>query len=1010
MFFKKLTGHVLVSVALTSIAVAQAEVNDGLFFFDNTTLPKNIVATTGSLSIDSRHYKDGESALLWKFKPNEKIIFNTPIHLNLNDQIMPNTFMVWIYNEKPTDAYLTFQFGEKNHVNTQFKASLNFLGWRGIAVPYRDMEGEPVKDMDNLTITAPGYSGELYLDQMMVNIPVDNRWPTPDYIVPFINHGVNTMVSKNWTALLMYDKMLSEHYPSLDFSVPFDDSSANTLPLYQKAELHLGINPDALPPSQEAVEKNLQAYKKFNIKQDAQGIITGPPLEFPSRKHYVHAKGVFSQEVQKHLTDNVNDLRTLGKTLLQTAKYLRNPKLEKTQREKLEAQFLLTTKYILDQGFVYGSGYQIITHLGYQSRELFDAWFLERHLLAEHNLLEPTQKTMMWFNATGRIFEEDKDIVDADVDILNTQLQWMLKSILMLPEQAQREALLTQLSHWLNKTIQRSKGVAGGFKADGSIFHHSQHYVAYARDAFGGLAPSVYILSATPYALDKATQQRLSDSLYKMWVYTKDTHIPIVLSGRHPTGLFNIVAEPFKWLALAGDAEHPEQINEPLAAVYARLTSKDEFHGVKAAPDPIGAWAMNHAAMAIQRRAGRENPDTSWLAVARGFSRYLVGNESYQNNNHYSRYLQYGNLEIIPADYSRRAFSHSGWDWNRYPGTTAIHLPFKDLKSHLIQLPDAGIEEMLLSTETYVGANQLENNSMFAMKLHGHSKYHQESFQARKSYFMFDNRVIALGSGIENEDAEHVTETTLFQHAVPQFSPIQINGEKLNQPGTYRQIRGALTLEDPAGNDYFVPKGYTVDVYYQNQQSPDDRNDQPTQGNFATAVINHGKAPQQADYEYAIVIDGGDNPEKPAYTVLHKDNNLHAVKDDISGEEDYAYFESYDQDVGGIVLAASAPTLVMAAPKQDQLSLSVVNPDLALYQDVEEDQVDENGKQVEVSVYSRQWRTNDSRPQTSTVTLKGQWKPAETADSCAKINTLKQTTTVEVTTIQALPCQIKLHK
>lgn len=988
---------------------AQAEIETGLFFFDDSVLPKNLTAAEGNLSIDAHHYKDGVSALRWQFKPDEKIVFNTPIHLNLNNQITPDTFMVWIYNEKPAKGYLTFQFGEKNHVDIQFKASLDFLGWRGIAVPYRDMEGKPAKDMSSLTITAPDYSGELYLDQMMVNVPVDNRWPTPDYIVPFINHDVNTMVSKNWTALLMYDQMLAEHYPNLDFSVPFDDSSANTLPLYQKAELHLGLNPDAPPPAKEAVEKNLQAYKKFNITEDAQGVITGPPLEFPSRKGYINAKGVFSQEVQAHLTTNVNDLRTLGKTLLQTAKYLRNSKLEKTQREQLEKQFLLTTRYILDQGFAYGSGYQIITHLGYQSRELFDAWFLERHLLAEHNLLKPTQQAMMWFNATGRIFEKDQEIVDADVDILNTQLQWMIKSILMLPNQAQKEALLTQLSHWLSKTIQRSKGVAGGFKADGSIFHHSQHYVAYARDAFGGLAPSVYILSATPYALDKTAQKRLVDSLYKMWVYTKDTHIPIVLSGRHPTGLFNIVAEPFKWLALAGDSEHPEQINIPLAAVYARLTGKDEFHGVKAASEPVGAWAMNNAAMALQRRPDSKNPDSSWLALARGFSRYLVGNESYQNNNHYSRYLQYGNLEIIPADYSRRAFSHSGWDWNRYPGTTSIHLPFNELKSKLIQLPAAGIEEMLLSTETYVGANQLDDNSMFAMKLHGHSKYHQESFKARKSYFMFDNRIIALGSGIENEDAAHVTETTLFQHAVPRLSPIQVNGEEISKLGTHRQIQGDLTLEDPAGNDYFIPAGYTVDVYYQNQESPDDRNDLPTQGNFATAVINHGKAPQQADYEYAIVIGGGDKAKKPVYTILHKDNNLHAVRDDLSKEEDYAYFESYAQDVGGIVLAADAPTLVMAAPEKDQLALSVVNPDLALYQDVEEDQVDENGKQEEVSIYSRQWRTNDSQPQTSTITLRGQWKLSGESN-CAQTNTLEQTTTLKVTTTQAIPCQINLHK
>lgn len=46
----------------------------------------------------------------------------------------------------------------------------------------------------------------------------------------------------------------------------------------------------------------------------------------------------------------------------------------------------------------------------------------------KNNLLAPTQQAMMWYNATGRIFEKDDEIIDANVDILNTQLQWMIKA------------------------------------------------------------------------------------------------------------------------------------------------------------------------------------------------------------------------------------------------------------------------------------------------------------------------------------------------------------------------------------------------------------------------------------------------------------------------------------------------------------------------------------------------------------------------------------------------------
>lgn len=57
---------------------------------------------------------------------------------------------------------------------------------------------------------------------------------------------------------------------------------------------------------------------------------------------------------------------------------------------------------------------------------------------------------------------------------------------------------------------------------------------------------------------------------------------------------------------------------------------------------------------------------------------------------------------------------------------------------------------------------------------------------------------------------------------------------------------------------------------------------------FATAVISHGKAPKNANYEYAIAIEAQDN-KAPEYTVLQHNNQLHAVKDKITQEEGYAF-------------------------------------------------------------------------------------------------------------------------
>ncbi|MFZ7109607.1 chondroitinase family polysaccharide lyase [Avibacterium avium] len=972
-------------------------------FFEGEKLPDSMTINGGQVAPSQLRYKDGRQSLRWQFQPKSELVFNQQIDLSKDDAILPQTFMLWLYNDKPFKQPLQFDFEQQGKVKKSFKINLDFTGWRGIAVPFRDMPGGKVLSLDKLVITAPNEAGTLYLDQLLFNVPVDNRYPIPDYQADFVNPMASTAVNKNWNALLMNDQRLSQIYPHLDFNAKLQ-SDPKIESIYQRFEQVLNVFADK--PSAVDFSQILQKYQAFNISEK-NGVIQGAMLDFPARQKFMKNAQVFSKQDQAFLLSSVS-MRELGKVMLESAKALRTGKLADEQRQQLEAQFLLATRYLFDQGFVRGSSIQIVSHMGYQNREIFDAWFLMRDLLSQQGLLEQAQGAMAWFSGAGRIFEPDSSIVEANVDILNTQLQWMLKSILLLPNENQRAGLLKQFSHWLSTTVLQSQGVAGGFKPDGSMFHHSQHYTAYGKDAFTGLSPVVYAISGTPYALTQEAKKRLDDVLYKMWVYTKEGHIPIVISGRHPTGKFSIASAPYKWFALAGDEKNSAKINRTFAAIYAALEHKAEFEGVPAAAEPTGAWAMNYASMVVQRRH-QDDPKLSWLAIARGFSRYLVGNESYEKNNLYGRYMSYGALEIIPEHFNDRGYRYDGWDWNRFPGTTTIHLPYPELRAKLSQLPAAGLEEMLLSTETYAGGTDLHNNSMYAMKLRGHSKYQQESLFAKKSYFLFDNQIIALGSDIRNDDKQHATETTLFQHNVADLKPMFINGKPLATLGTVEELSGPVTLADPAGNRYYVSAGQKLTVRYQEQESVDDRNDKPTQGKFASAVLDHGKAPENGQYEYVVLI-APNADEGVDYQKLSHTSKLHAVRDKRSGQEGYAYFEAEQKDVGGILLGASQPLMAMAQQGneagKDYLDLSIVNPDFAFYQGTEEDQV-KDGKQVEVSIYSRTWRKTPSQPQHSSVTAKGKWQLAQ-ASQCAKAEVKGENTLISTQTTDATPCKVRL--
>ncbi len=81
-------------------------------------------------------------------------------------------------------------------------------------------------------------------------------------------------------------------------------------------------------------------------------------------------------------------------------------------------------------------------------------------------------------------------------------------------------------------------------------------------------------------------------------------------------------------------------------------------------------------------------------------------------------------------------FVQEGWDWNRLPGTTTIHLPFELLDSPFERYDYGAFEENFSGSSSLGGMN-----GMFAIKLMERDYDNFTSdFVARKSVFCFDNR------------------------------------------------------------------------------------------------------------------------------------------------------------------------------------------------------------------------------------------------------------------------------
>lgn len=940
-------------------------------------LPKNISVEKGSkIEISKDRFKDGKQSLKWSFKGGDKLTIEGDVGYTVfqegGKEKARASYAMWIYNETPIEDKMKIEFKKYGETKSYFEIDMNFKGWRTVWVQYdRDMKGRAITGMDEIVFTAPKVNGEIYLDQIIPSILIDPRYNARDEQVDFVNLSADHAANAHWMALYKNYNQI-KNIKSKEIT---PQEKIGLRKIEDKLRKDLLKNVDV-------TDKKIYEKRRELKKYEQQFLATPQLIEI-------------YEELPKNefkLIDYL-PLQKFGIYLRELA-YMYNSTENKKQQEEIYEIFKEALEYMYSQGWTKGSSQGTIHHLGYNIREVYQSILLMREPLLSHGDLVPAKEMVMWYSAVGMIYTPTKDIRGVNIDVLNTMLPGMLTAILLNEDDGIAVAQLRQFNNYLATGINYAPGLSGGFKDDGSVFHHMQNYPAYAKGAFEGLTPIIYYLGNTDFALDESAYNRVKKSLLMARIYSNKYNWLISISGRHPNDSFKLPVNVYGYAAYG----KKEGIDKDLAEAYLRLDESGKFSrefkekGFEEEKAPNGAWTMNMGSLQLQRR-------DEWLVGAKGFSRYLVGNETYKANNLYGRYMSYGTVQILQSSLKDSGFVQEGWDWAHYPGATAIALPLEKMKSSIAQVDTfSGVEEMLLSDETYSGGNNLNGNGMFAMKLHENPKYNG-SHRARKSVFFFDDRIILLGSDIENDDKDNETHTTLFQNYL---------GDKKVEKDE-KISNGDTVLVDSQNNMYAIKDG---EVHYRRgeQHSFDQKNGAPTENNFELAYINHGKNPKGKGYEYSILVKG--TPEKQeffkvdrGYKVLERDYNAHIVEDKVSNMRGYALFESGKLE-DKYILEVDTPSMIMLQPEKEGIELSFVDPDLRLYEGKDKTQYDKNGNMKEVSIYSRVWNKNDSIPHTSKVVLKGRYRLEEGENIRVKYS--KGNTILEITTTYATPVKIKL--
>ena len=943
-------------------------------------VPNNFITDKNSkIEITKEKSKDGTSSLKWDFEKNSTLTIKGEVGYKIFQQGMQekarSSFVMWIYNKKPIVDKMQVQFKKKGEVKSYFSINMNFTGWRTMWVQYdRDMSGKAEENMDEITFISPNVNGEIYIDQIYTSILIDPRHNARDEQVDFVNLQADNAVNSHWMALY-------KNYNAISQNKDIQKLTSEEIKGIRSVENR--FKNDIIKKEKvnsKLIEKNREKLQEYLT------------MTVVSPQTIVLYKD-FSEEEKSYLKDV--QIKEYGSWLRELA-FMYNSTEDKKYKKEIYEIFKKGLNHLYEQGWTKGSCQGTIHHLGYQVRELYQSIFLMKEPLLKDKNLKQAKEMVTWYSAMGILYTSDSEIKGVNADVLNTMLPGMLIAILLNDDDKATASQLYQLNHYLTKSIDYAPGLLGGFKEDGSMFHHMQNYPAYAKGAFEGLTPIMYYLGNTAFALDDYSFNIVKKAVLMTRVYSNTHTWLISISGRHPDDRFQISDEVFRYLALGKKVGNDSE----LANAYLRLAPQGRFAeelsslGFKAETTPQGAWTMNMSSLQLHRR-------DNWLIGVKGYSRYLVGNETYIKNNLFGRYMSYGNFQILENSLIESGYVQQGWDWAHFPGTTAIALPIDKLKSPISQVDIySGVEEMLLSDETFSGGNSLNNNGMFAMKLHEHSKYN-DTHRARKSVFLFDNRVILLGSDIENK-SDYETHTTLFQNYLSDKNSIS----------KVEKIKNNNFILDTQNNLYKVVEG---NLKYKNglQHSLDQNKGTPTENYYEMAYINHGKNPKNQKYQYAILVKGNKEEQEifkknSNYQVLQQDSNAHIVEDEISKMRGYALFESGDVK-DKYLKSIDTPSLILIKPNDNSLELSFVDPDLRLYEGKDESQYEKNGKLKEVSIYSRKWNSNPSIPHTSTIILNGKYS-LEKENKDISIEILDNTTIIKITTTYAMPVKLTLRK
>lgn len=256
-----------------------------------------------------------------------------------------------------------------------------------------------------------------------------------------------------------------------------------------------------------------------------------------------------------------------------------------------------------------------------------------------------------------------------------------------------------------------------------------------------------------------------------------------------------------------------------------------------------------------------------------------------------------------------------------------------------------------VGTNHFSGSVSLHGNSMAGMQLGDDNAYAAkqsgllpedmvvyQNTEANKSWFMFGDRILVVGSNIHDEQHRSVTTTIDNRMSDPSEITTATGGndkmESALTSGEYQDLSWAhyQTNEAHTSIGYYFPQPKTVTVEngirVGNLQDIRTINkDQEVTKNFFTMTYEHGIDPNKDSYSY-VMLPNADEAQTKAYAkqpdlqMLENSDQVHVAHDLKQNITGYNFFAPGSSN--GI--ESTSPVSIMKQESEDKMTLAVSDP------------------------------------------------------------------------------------